>query len=67
VNCLDTLHAVPCQVEVAHTLSYFFHTRVAPDMPSEAHVRQLLAITNGNGAELRKYASHLTVLDMNML
>lgn len=52
-------------VELAHVLTYYHEKEATPDIPSEDQVRSLLALTNGNGAEVRKHSVRISVLDMH--
>lgn len=51
-------------VEVAHALSYYHRQGLLAEMPSEEMVYRMLALTNGNGDELRRLvaaSSHITM------
>lgn len=46
-------------MEVAHALYRYFEAGAASALPSKLQVLRLLALTNGNGAEVRRLAARL--------
>lgn len=65
--CAHRDPVAPAQVEAAHTLYYYHERGLLAEPPTLKQVEAMLALTQGSGAELRRWCVGITQTDMGLL
>jgi len=61
------VHVCVRQVETAHALHFYHERGLTAEPPSARQVAAMRALTNGSGADLRKWCLKVAQTDMGLL